>query len=104
MNEPLLALLGHVLAVAEKGDSGWCWPAWLRVSWSRNKVFPTAELTPVRGAGARGQCSGLVLRAALGQPGRPVRDLACELPPALCRITQVLPPISEKLTSNKRAL
>lgn len=36
--------------------------------------------------------------------GEPMRVLTCELPPALLRITQVLPPLSEKLTSNKRAL
>lgn len=36
--------------------------------------------------------------------GGPCGGLACKLPPALLHITQVLPPISEKLTSNKRAL
>lgn len=40
-----------------------------------------------------------------GQQGGPrATALACELPPALLRITQVLRSISEKLTSSKRTL
>jgi len=66
----------------------------LRELW---QVVPRRGPKRVRGAGARGRCG---VGRSRGQRG----SLACELPPALRLITRVLPPISEELTSNKRAL